>query len=105
MPILVIGYHCRKHRADGVRRRNQPLMKDKTMSKHKKTIGHHIDSNLVVAVDEIDRYESLTECIDSYALSVQNSCLADGYSADEAFDAQERFVTKFLCRISFILRD
>ena len=73
--------------------------------KHKQTIEQHVDSNLLIALDQMDCYESTKECMDSYALNVQDSCLEDGYNGDEALDARSWFITKFLCRISSILKD
>ena len=75
------------------------------MSKHEQTIEEHVDSGLRMALDQIDCYESPAECMASYSLNVQDSCLEDGYNGDEALDARSWFITKFLCRISSILKD
>jgi hypothetical protein len=65
------------------------------MSRHEQTIQQHVDSNLLIALDQIDCYESPEECMASYSLNVQDGCLADGCTADEALNARGWFITEF----------
>ena len=65
------------------------------MSKHEQTIEEHVDSNLTMALDQMHCHESPEECMSSYALNVQDSCIEDGYSGDEALNASSWFIIKF----------
>ena len=65
------------------------------MSKHEQTIEEHVNGNLMMALDQMHCHESVEECMMSYGQNTEDSCIEDGYSRDEAFDAQIWFITKF----------
>jgi hypothetical protein len=65
------------------------------MSKHQYTIEDHVASNLACCLDLIGDFESPEDAALSYGWNTLQSCLEDGYSDDEAFDASEDFHSRF----------
>ena len=88
---MTIEYVHARHNAAAI----NPATKGRPMSKHEQTIEEHVDSGLRMALDQVDCYENPAECMASYSLNVQDSCLADGYSADDAANARNWFINKF----------
>ena len=65
------------------------------MKTHEQTIESHVDSNVSTAIDQADAYGGLAGAFDSFHQNTVGSVLEDGYTADEAMDAGNRFIVKF----------
>ena len=66
-----------------------------TIATHEETIESHVDSNVAFAIDQADDYGGLRGAFDSFRQNTIESCIADGYDADEAIDAGSWFCDKF----------
>jgi hypothetical protein len=66
-----------------------------TTKTHKETIESHVDSNVSIAIDQSESYGGLRGAFDSFRQNTIDSCIADGYGADESLDAGSCFCVKF----------
>jgi hypothetical protein len=69
--------------------------KQMTTKTHKETIESHVDSNVSFAIDQSESYGGLRGAFDAFRQNTIDSCIADGYDADEALDAGSCFCAKF----------
>jgi hypothetical protein len=67
-------------------------MKTKT---HEEAIESHVDSNVLIAIDQSESYGGLRGAFDAFRQNTIDSCIEDGYDADEALDAGSLFCAKF----------
>jgi len=67
------------------------------MEKHEKTIREHVQDNLAMAIDQAGDYELIPDSMfqwlegDAYARNTFDSAIEDGYSSDQAFEADTLF--------------
>jgi hypothetical protein len=66
-----------------------------TTKTHEETIESHVDSNVSFAIDQAESYGGLRGAFDSFRQNTIDSCIEDGYGADESFDAGSWFCVKF----------
>jgi hypothetical protein len=66
-----------------------------TTKTHKETIESHVGSNVSIAIDQSESCGGLRGAFDSFRQNTIDSCIADGYDADEALDAGSCFCVKF----------
>ena len=57
------------------------------MTRHEQTIDEHVRSNLACCLDLIDEHESPEDAELCWRQNTFDSCIADGYTGDEAFAA------------------
>ena len=77
-----------------VSRREQATTKERTMKTHEQTIEEHVNGNVAAAIDQSENYGSLKDAAYAYMQNAVDSVLEDGYSAQEAFDAGDWFVSE-----------
>lgn len=65
------------------------------MAKHEQTPEQHVDTNVMVAIDQQDEYGGLRGARDSFYQNTVDSMLEDGYTGDQAMEAGAWFLTKF----------
>ena len=62
---------------------------------HEETIESHDDSNVSMAIDQSGSYGGLRGAFDAFRQNTIDSCIKDGYNADESFDAGSCFCVEF----------
>ena len=62
---------------------------------HEQTIEQHVRANIACALEESGCYGSMEECRDAFMQNTRDQIEADGYTAEEAFDASNWFVDLF----------
>ena len=62
---------------------------------HKETIESHVDSNVAFAIEQANDYGGLRGAFEAFAQNTFDSCVADGYDSESAFDAKNWFCDKF----------
>ena len=65
------------------------------MAQHERTIEAHVKGNVVEAIDQADEFGGLENAFFSYLQNTTDSVIADGYTAEEAFDAGNWYCTMF----------
>ena len=66
-----------------------------TTKTHEETIESHVNSNVSFAIDQAESYGGLRGAFDAFRQNTIDSCIADGYDADESLDAGSCFCVKF----------
>ena len=66
-----------------------------TVATHEQTIEQHVKANIECALEESGDYSSMAECRDAFMQNTRDQIEADGYTAEEAFDASNWFVNLF----------
>ena len=66
-----------------------------TTATHQQTIEQHVKANIECALEESGCYSSMAECRDAFMQNTRDQIEADGYTAEEAFDASNWFVDLF----------
>ena len=66
-----------------------------TTATHEQTIEQHVKANIECALEESGCYSSMAECRDAFMQNIRDQIEADGYTAEEAFDASNWFVDLF----------
>jgi hypothetical protein len=66
-----------------------------TTKTHEETIESHVDSNVLIAIDQSESYGGLRGAFDAFRQNTIDSCIEDGYDADESLDAGSFFCVKF----------
>ena len=66
-----------------------------TTKTHEETIESHVDSNVSFAIDQAESYGGLRGAFDAFLQNTIDSCIEDGYDADEALDAGSCFCVEF----------
>lgn len=66
------------------------------MSKcHEQTVEEHVAMNVAIAIDQAVEYGGLENAFYSLLENTYDSCIEDGYSPEEAFDAKNLFCVEF----------
>ena len=69
--------------------------KERTMTRHEQTIESHVDCNVSSAIEQSDEFGGMENAFFSFMQNTVDSCLEDGYSSQEAFEAGNFFCVKF----------
>lgn len=64
-------------------------------TKHEQTIEGHVDSNVAVALDQVDAYGGREGAFNAFSQNTIDSVREDGYSGEDALDAAMWFAKKF----------
>ena len=62
---------------------------------HEQTIEQHVRGNFDMAIDQAGEYGGLEGARDSFMQNTYDSVIEDGYTGDEALDAENWFITMF----------
>ena len=62
---------------------------------HEQTIEEHVDSNVATAIDQAEAYGGLRGAFDAFSQNAVDSCIEDGYDAEESLGASNWFCAKF----------
>jgi predicted alpha/beta superfamily hydrolase len=65
------------------------------MTSHEQTIESHVDNNVATAIDQSSEYGGMEKAFFAFMQNTVDSCIEDGYTAQEAFDAGDWFCVKF----------